>query len=29
MIEKAVKQVYHVYPFFDADIIMFSMIFVI
>ena len=24
MIEKAVKQVFHVYPFFDADILMFS-----
>ena len=24
MIEKAVKQVFHVYPFFNADIIMFS-----
>lgn len=26
MIEKAVKQVYHVYPFFNAEIIMFSKI---
>jgi hypothetical protein len=24
MIEKAVKQVFHVYPFFNAEIIMFS-----
>jgi hypothetical protein len=24
MIEKAVKQVFHVYPFMDADILMFS-----